>query len=940
MSYNSELQSNNAELQQILAAVNALPEAGSVSSEAVLYIPQTLTNDQQAQARQNIGIEGTGKDGESITVVEVETSSEDGGENIVHFSDGSTLIVTNGNTGGRGLPGQAGADGANGAPGNGIKSAVLNADYTLTLTFDDGTSYTTPSIRGATGATGATGGTGPAGETGADGKDGDRGFGIFSTTDNMTLNPDGEFYEVLEGAIDVPYEYGGLMEGDFVFSTYTKNLYKIDHIVPPYCMLIKVADLTGETGAVGPAGEDGKDGKTPVKYVDYYTDADKAEFSEYIASELAKRGQLEPEYANSIDECTDTSKMYVLPDGFIYAYVMTVTEGGAGYTNLVPTSTDTDGSIYNGTGYKDNVRLSSSGGVSGTAQNGSVTTGFIPYSANDVVRIGGVEWLNATKNYGGHYYINFYDSSKKFKTYISSQAYADICAHVCPITRDENGVETFITNKEYGTSNEILNRVRESSYIRITAYGKGADLIVTVNEEIKEATSTVTYEWANTGRAFVPADYEDRIVEVENKASQNAARVGQLEGQMHDILDGETEIAAAAKFDPTVYGLPVLYLTGDISPIAVSKDNKVTVNYAYDGRSGTCTLKGQGATSYKKAKALVDAGKAGKFNYTINFDTAFEAHEGWGSQKKYCLKANWIDHSHSRNVVSAKLWGLIAKSRSNLPAAFSALPNAGAVDGFPIIIMLNDEFHGLYTWNIPKDGWMFGLVEDATKTQALLGANDHLAATQFKGESAGNDADFELEFVSDEDNATWVTPSLNRMINACRNSNGTDLDTTVAQYLDWDSVIDYYIWIVVCKGEDMVDKNYLLVTLDGVKWHFSAYDMDSTYGLAWDGSGLSRAVSNINFVECASTHRAYELIKNHKKAALKARYNTLRANVLSETRICQYFENFAWAIPSPVLMEDVKKYPTIMGSSVNGIDQICRWVRQRLEVTDKWIEEL
>lgn len=38
-----------------------------------------------------------------------------------------------------------------GEKGNGIKSAVLNADYTLTLTFDDGTSYTTPSIRGPLG---------------------------------------------------------------------------------------------------------------------------------------------------------------------------------------------------------------------------------------------------------------------------------------------------------------------------------------------------------------------------------------------------------------------------------------------------------------------------------------------------------------------------------------------------------------------------------------------------------------------------------------------------------------------------------------------------------------------------------------------------------------------------------------------------------------------
>jgi len=38
--------------------------------------------------------------------------------------------------------------------GNGISSAVLNNDYTLTLTFTDGTTYTTPSIRGEKGEKG------------------------------------------------------------------------------------------------------------------------------------------------------------------------------------------------------------------------------------------------------------------------------------------------------------------------------------------------------------------------------------------------------------------------------------------------------------------------------------------------------------------------------------------------------------------------------------------------------------------------------------------------------------------------------------------------------------------------------------------------------------------------------------------------------------------
>ena len=46
-------------------------------------------------------------------------------------------------------------DGTDGEDGRGIASAVLNADYTLTLTYTDGTSYTTPSIRGPQGEPGA-----------------------------------------------------------------------------------------------------------------------------------------------------------------------------------------------------------------------------------------------------------------------------------------------------------------------------------------------------------------------------------------------------------------------------------------------------------------------------------------------------------------------------------------------------------------------------------------------------------------------------------------------------------------------------------------------------------------------------------------------------------------------------------------------------------------
>lgn len=159
------------------------------------------------------------------------------------------------------------------------------------------------------------------------------------------------------------------------------------------------------------------------------------------------------------------------------------------FTNQVPISTDTDGSIFNGTGYIENRRLSSSGGLSGSAQNGSVTTGFIPFPNGDatIIRIKGVEFLNAHANHDGHYYLYFYDAQKaKYGDYhyLRSGDTASV-SHIATITRDANGVETIAFNQQYGDTNMLLNGVRnQAKYFRITAYGKGADMIVTINEEI------------------------------------------------------------------------------------------------------------------------------------------------------------------------------------------------------------------------------------------------------------------------------------------------------------------------------------------------------------------------------------------------------------------------------------------------------------------------
>lgn len=392
------------------------------------------------------------------------------------------------------------------------------------------------------------------------------------------------------------------------------------------------------------------------------------------------------------------------------------------------------------------------------------------------------------------------------------------------------------------------------------------------------------------------------------------------EAWANQYTDSQISKNSGGNVDYTAYSLPILHLTGDIS--AMTKDNAVDLAYAYGVRSGTASVKWQGNSSLSWDKK----------NYTIKFDNAFEAKEGWGAQKKYCFKANFIDHSHARNIVNAKLWGEVVKSRPLPPNNLANLPNAGAIDGFPCIIILNGEFLGLFTWNIPKDGWMFGI--DGTENRAAIVCAEYICdATMFMTEATIGDH-FDLEYVTNEDDAGWVQTSLNTLINACINSDGTDLDTVVAKYIDWNSVIDFYCFATLIGGFDLIGKNYLLVTFDGIKWRMGAYDMDSTHGLDWRGDKFTSVNVSPMPEEYATIHHLMKLVRRYKYEELVERYKELRAGVLSDANVIQAFSNFIATIPAEVYRVDAEKWRSIPSTAASNLAQISEFYRMRAEAVD------
>lgn len=274
------------------------------------------------------------------------------------------------------------------------------------------------------------------------------------------------------------------------------------------------ADLKGADGKDGKDGKDGVDGKdgakgadgyTPVNGVDYNTPADKSEFSQYIASELAKRGQLKPEFANSIEECTDTTKLYVLPDGYIYAYTKKTVE-------VIHNAND-------GTGFK-NVRPTASAGTTkddNNTKNGLFTTAPIAVDSSwsdCIVTISGLEKLVPT--FYGTLYVYFFDANGNYIAYLANNQLGLSTSAEVELTLPLSVDIATVTTK-------ASQYWKQSGYIRVAVGVKlgaeitDADIAPLVINFERLNTVEDKYGWYSTGHAFVPANYEDRIIALEEE---------------------------------------------------------------------------------------------------------------------------------------------------------------------------------------------------------------------------------------------------------------------------------------------------------------------------------------------------------------------------------------------------------------------------------------
>ena len=271
--------------------------------------------------------------------------------------------------------------------------------------------------------------------------------------------------------------------------------------------------------------------RTTTTWRDWQTYLTDANVTKIVQEELAKYSQVRPEFVDDVAACTDESKLYVLQStGTIHAY-MAHTEYP--FTNQIPLSINADGTEYVGDngedGYTRGRRINSD--AEEVAASGYGMTGYIPVKDGDVVYLKNVPY-NTNDSENADYFVMYGDDFTM-----------QLCGHPQDLANAGYLYKDVTIDEETGQLLSIrMYEKYEGSigYIRISAKGLDNSAIVTINEEIVD-DPIISHRWTDTGYAFVPADYEPRVIKAENDiAALKQAITGDI--AVYGMVDAENNI--------------------------------------------------------------------------------------------------------------------------------------------------------------------------------------------------------------------------------------------------------------------------------------------------------------------------------------------------------------------------------------------------------------
>lgn len=398
--------------------------------------------------------------------------------------------------------------------------------------------------------------------------------------------------------------------------------------------------------------------------------------------------------------------------------------------------------------------------------------------------------------------------------------------------------------------------------------------------------------------------------------------------------------------------VPQLYISADSSrtgydktPVSFKLIRKSGIDYGYLNFD----IQGDSSRSYPKKnfKIKLFNDPDGKTNSNL------KPLSSWKSTNNYNLKANWIDATHSRNIVNARLVkdavSVTPLENPDQTEKILSTEGLGQIDGFPIELYFNDGYHGLYTLNTKKDETTFGMDSTDVTNEVLsteLGKNDITDPT--KAIIDGKNWSTEIHDVASDN----VKSNLVKFLDFIDQSSDTDFRANLKNYIDVSSVINLILFGWLSQEYDFYSKSELFATWnDGAYWYLIPYDLDSTWGLSWDGSDVTPNRDDFNlskifsdpqtaWAASANDNKLQQRVISLFKPEIKKQGNFLRSTVWSTPNIIANFKAFIDEVPTFAYQRDQDKWTTIPSKSKTDFVQLQSTIIQRGQEFDNFLSQL
>ena len=347
-------------------------------------------------------------------------------------------------------------------------------------------------------------------------------------------------------------------------------------------------------------------------------------------------------------------------------------------------------------------------------------------------------------------------------------------------------------------------------------------------------------------------------------------------------------------------------------------------------------------TSFKKFATLEVQGSSSaahpKKNWTFALfndealTDSFKLRVGnWAYHSEFVFKSNWIDATHARNILSNKIWEDIVQSRKYFPkrenevAYIASNTNVGQrfdsgalchVDGVPAKLFVNGGFYGIGMFNLGKKRENYDL-KSSDQNHIQLAAETHANFNSYVAEQ------WEIRNPKTPD-ANFTTK-----INAWFSSNaltGQAFKDNFETNHVLKNAIDFFLLAEFIKSPDMYTKNLILTSWDGVKFYFLPYDMDTTFGLQWDGLSFTGHTGSIR--ETSFWSKFY----NAYSVEIKARYKELRdSGVFTLENVYKHADKMNKTFGLDSFEEEFARWNVPSNSTIfTSYPQIYQWVKDRL----------